>query len=69
MGSVTDHVRENTGLPMPVCGNTAMTLADTRYAPHFRIDGDRSVHYGPFDCSLPASPTIPSDEAVARGCC
>ena len=67
--TLDNHHEFRTGLPQPVCGNTAMMLADTRYAPHFRVDGDTTVHYGPFDCSLPGSPTVPSQEAVARGCC
>lgn len=67
--TLDNHHTFSTGLPMPICGNTAMMLADTRYAPHFRIDGDMSVHYGPFDSSPPTAPTIPSDEAVRRGCC
>lgn len=45
-----DHHRLHTGKPLLVCGNTAAMLQETRYAPHFEIIGDRSVHYGPFDC-------------------
>lgn len=37
-----------TGEPVPVCGNCADMLRETRFAPHFRICGDRSVHLGPF---------------------
>lgn len=39
------------GKSYTVCGNTASMLGETRYARHFQITGDRSVHYGPFDCS------------------
>ncbi|MBC8413552.1 MAG: methyltransferase domain-containing protein [Nitrospira sp.] len=46
-----DHHRLITGKPMLVCGNTASMLQETRYAPHFRVSGDRSVHYGPFNCA------------------
>lgn len=49
--ALDDHHLFQTGKPMLVCGNTASMLADTRYARHFRIAGDRSVHYGPFDCA------------------
>ncbi|MFQ5347406.1 MAG: methyltransferase domain-containing protein [Rhodothalassiaceae bacterium] len=51
--ALDDHHLFRTGLPLPVCGNTAMMLEDTRYRPHFRVAGDRSVHYGPFDCTAP----------------
>ncbi len=57
-----DHHRFETGRPVLVCGNTAAMLEKTRYARHFRVVGDRSVHYGAFDCG-PAS-----DPAVSCGC-
>ena len=60
-----DHHRFETGRPMPVCGNTAGMLASTRYAPYVRIDGDRSVHFGLFDCG-PAPASIGADAAA---CC
>ncbi|MBI1285404.1 MAG: methyltransferase domain-containing protein [Thiobacillus sp.] len=46
-----DHHEFKTGQPMPVCGNTANMLAQTRYAGHFRVEGDFSTHYGVFDCA------------------
>ncbi len=46
-----DHHVFETGRPVLVCGNTAAMLQETRYGAHFEIIGDRSVHYGPFDCS------------------
>lgn len=49
-----DHHRFISGKPMLVCGNTASMLQRTRFGEHFDIRGDRSVHYGPFDCA-PAS--------------
>ena len=61
-----DHHTFFTGKPMPVCSNTASMLADTRFADHFRIDGDTRVHYGLFDCG----PTGPStNDADAFGAC
>jgi len=45
-----DHHTFPAGLPVPVCGNTARMLAETRYAAHFDVVGDFSTHYGPFDC-------------------
>jgi arsenite methyltransferase len=50
-----DHHEFKTGQPVPVCGNTANMLAQTRYADHFRIDGDFSTHYGLFDCAPQAT--------------
>lgn len=49
--ALDDHHFFVTGKPMLVCGNTADMLTRTRFAPHFRVSGDRSVHFGPFDCS------------------
>lgn len=48
-----DHHRLITGKPMLVCGNTAAMLEETRFGSHFRISGDRTTHFGPFDCSGP----------------
>eukprot|EP00697_Spironema_sp_BW2_P000956 gnl/Spiro4/11308_TR5967_c0_g1_i1.p1 gnl/Spiro4/11308_TR5967_c0_g1~~gnl/Spiro4/11308_TR5967_c0_g1_i1.p1 ORF type:complete len:368 (+),score=92.19 gnl/Spiro4/11308_TR5967_c0_g1_i1:43-1104(+) len=31
-----------------VCGNVALILRESWLAPHFRVDGDRAVHYGEF---------------------
>lgn len=45
-----DHHRFETDKPMLVCGNTAAMVEDSRYRKHFRIDGDRSTHFGLFDC-------------------
>ncbi len=45
-----DHHELFTGKPMLVCGNTAAMLAETRLGPHFRLEGDRSVHHGLFPC-------------------
>lgn len=61
-----DHHRFEAGRPMRVCGNTAAMLQLTRYAPHFRVQGDTSVHFGLFDCG-PATPG--ADEDAAGGCC
>lgn len=63
-----DHHRFETGRPMRVCGNTADMLQRTRYAPHFRVTGDRSTHFGLFDCGAPALPQI-REAAAKTGCC
>lgn len=61
-----DHHRFITGKPMLVCGNTASMVQDTRYGKHFAIHGDRTTHYGPFDCT-PASAKATSGSS--GGCC
>ncbi len=60
-----DHHRFETGRPMLVCGNTADMLALSRYAGHFDLVGDKSVHYGLFDCG----PAPASVAAGAAACC
>lgn len=59
-----DHHRFEAGRPMLVCSNTAAMLTQTRYAPHFRVAGDTSTHFGLFDCG-PATSTAPT----SSGCC
>jgi SAM-dependent methyltransferase len=62
-----DHHTFETGRPMLVCGNTAAMVGATRYAPHFRVLGDTSQHFGLFDCGgAPAAPV--SGAAPASGC-
>lgn len=61
-----DHHIFETGLPYPVCGNTADMLSQSRYGSHFRVIGDKSTHYGPFECS----PAIPKEVSEnSGGCC
>jgi hypothetical protein len=61
-----DHHRFVAGKPMPVCGNTADMIALTRYGRHFEVRGDKSAHYGLFDCA-PVPNATPS--AGAAACC
>jgi len=63
--ALDDHHRFETGRPMLVCGNTADMLAGTRYAPHFRIEGDKAIHHGLFDCAPPAT----ASAATGAACC
>lgn len=49
-----DHHTFYTGKPMLVCGNSAAMVRETRFKEHFRVEGDRSRHYGAFNCE-PAS--------------
>jgi len=37
--------------PMLVCSNSGTMVDETRYGRHFTVTGDKSVHYGLFDCS------------------
>lgn len=52
-----DHHRFETGRPLRVCGNTHDMLAGTRFAPHFRLIGDTSTHFGLFDCGPASTPS------------
>lgn len=64
--ALDDHHLFEAGKPMLVCGNTADMISRTRYAPHFRVTGDKSVHYGLFDCGPgPAA----GGAAPKAGCC
>ena len=59
-----DHHEFRAGLPVPVCGNTANMLSQTRLGRHFRVEGDFSTHFGLFDCQ-PA----PAGGGAAQACC
>ncbi len=61
-----DHHVFETGRPMLVCGNTASMVGETRYRAHFRVTGERAVHYGPFDCKPAAAVT---GATASVGCC
>ena len=62
-----DHHHFEAGKPMLVCGNTADMIQRTRYARHFEVRGDTSVHYGLFDCA-PAAPGA-GGPAANGACC
>ena len=70
-----DHLKIEKKRPFLVCGNTAAMLGEggvSWLAPHFEIFGDRSVHYGAFDCAPePAAAGGGGDSAAADGgaCC
>jgi arsenite methyltransferase len=66
--TLDDHHVFEAGRPMLVCGNTAAMVAETRFAPHFEVRGDRTVHYGPFPCG-PAPAAGTSAAACATGAC
>jgi SAM-dependent methyltransferase len=62
-----DHHLFETGRPMTVCGNTADMLSATRFAPHFKVVGDKSVHFGLFPCG--PAPTTSVAATPAGACC
>ncbi len=68
-----DHHRFFTDEPMDVCGNSCAMVQDTRYGRAFKIEGDRSVHYGPFpgcgNVPYSADDDACSDDCCSGGCC
>ncbi len=50
-----DHHHFETAKPLRVCGNTFDMLACSRYAEHFELWGDKTTHFGLFDCAPPNS--------------
>lgn len=64
-----DHHHFEAGRPVLVCGNTAKMLSGTRYAPHFRVDGNGAAHFGLFDCAPgTVSAEAGTDESSAICC-
>lgn len=66
--------------PQLVCGNTAAMLEETRFAPYFKILGDRSQHFGSFQpkawagepltsTSCQATSSASSPTCGGSGCC
>jgi arsenite methyltransferase len=64
-----DHHIFITGKPMLVCGNTAVMLQETHYSDYFEIIGDRSTHYGPFDCKPSATLLEGQETNIGGSCC
>ncbi|MDT0630147.1 methyltransferase domain-containing protein [Rubrivirga sp. S365] len=60
-----DHHTFEAGRPALVCGNTAAMLQETRFAPFFDVTGDRSTHFGLFDCA----PAPVGGGAATESCC
>uniref|UniRef100_A0A7S1RAS6 Arsenite methyltransferase n=1 Tax=Alexandrium catenella TaxID=2925 RepID=A0A7S1RAS6_ALECA len=66
-----DHHTLEKNKPFLVCGNTGAMLGENQVSwlsPHFDIHGDRSVHYGLFDCGGGA-PAAPAAAAGGGGSC
>lgn len=62
-----NHHRFITGKPMLVCGNTAAMVSESRFGRRFRVDGNRTTHFGRFDCS--PSGAGAHDAAPTSSCC
>ena len=63
-----DHHRFFTNKPMLVCGNTASMLSNTRYGKTFKVIGDRTLHFGPFEgCGTDSGGD--ASERAAVSCC
>ena len=69
--ALDDHHVFELNRPERVCGNTAAMLEETRFGAHFKVMGDKSVHYGVFDCSetMAAAQYAKSADNVAAACC
>jgi len=63
-----DHHLFERGRPMLVCGNSAAMVQDTRYGSHFEVQGDKSRHFGLFDCA-PTATAGTTAPAAAGACC
>lgn len=65
-----EHVIEQ-GRVFPVCGNTLAMLAETRFAPYFKVVGDGTTHFGLFPgCAAPDIFAIAQGGAApVGGCC
>lgn len=61
-----DHHHFETGRPLRVCGNTADMLGGSRYGRHFELIGDKTTHFGLFDCAPPNTSLNPASGAA---CC
>ena len=62
-----NHHHFATGKMVPVCGNTADMLSQSRYASHFEVFGTKAIHYGIFDCA-PLSAAASYDRVGLRCC-
>jgi len=67
-----NHHRFDAGRVVPVCGNTFMMLADTRYRQFFEFYGDFSKHFGIFpgcDTDFPYELSSESGDSASVACC
>jgi SAM-dependent methyltransferase len=64
-----DHHEFITGKPMPICGNTASMLTETRYSKHFKVSEDIKKHYGLFPCGKSIEGINVSESSNNGSCC
>ncbi len=64
-----DHHTFRTGMPVPICSNTASMITDTRYARHFEVIGNMNTHYGLFDCSDNSNGGNGAENSSSMGVC
>ena len=75
--ALDDHHLFETGKPMLVCGNTAAMVGENGVSwlsKHFDVRGDRTTHFGLFDCgpspvASPASPAAAAAPSASGGSC
>ncbi|MEL6615599.1 MAG: methyltransferase domain-containing protein [Bacteroidota bacterium] len=65
--TLDDHHVFEVGRPMLVCGNSAAMVENTRFGAYFDVSGDRSTHFGLFDCA--PAPASGDGEAASGACC
>nr|VFJ59464.1 MAG: Methyltransferase domain-containing protein [Candidatus Kentron sp. DK] len=67
-----EEYRFPTGKPTLVCGNTADMIGKTRYREHFIVQGDRAIHFGPFEgggAGIADGKITDNEPAGEGGCC
>lgn len=64
-----DHHEFEKNRPVPVCGNTASMLQDTRLGKSFKIVGDRSEHFGVFPCGPKTAEVTAAASSGSGSCC
>ncbi|RLN32626.1 hypothetical protein BBJ28_00000422 [Nothophytophthora sp. Chile5] len=81
LGTITEHPHAYTldekhvfekGRPIRVGGNTAAILSESWLSEHFRVMGDRSVHFGPLESKCSGATAAATRASPARGavdCC
>ncbi len=65
-----DHHLFEKGRPERICGNTARMIEESRFGEFFDVQGNRSTHFGLFDCSETLAATAYSEDIIdSGGCC
>ncbi len=64
-----DHHEFISFKPMPICGNTAAMISETRLRKHFRVEGNRCTHFGLFAYGHTDNLSRPERLATLNACC